>query len=97
LALAAEDRLPDGDGPYLFKKLKEYLSKEQIDRLNDVRNWLKHDRLPDNMDLYEFEVITCLMRAISRFAAAYREISPAMRGFDEQLQARGYRTSKPLV
>jgi hypothetical protein len=68
LALAAEEQLPDADAPYVFKQLKQKVPKEKA-MFNLVRNWLKHHKEPDEIDLYEFEVVIALMRATPKFTA----------------------------
>ena len=64
---------------------------------NAVRNWLKHHIEPEEIELFEFEVEVALMRAISKFASAYHEISEPMLEFDKRCIEKGYRTNRPLT
>ncbi len=95
LALAAEEQMPNGERDYLFRILKERYPSV-VDRFNEVRNWLKHFRPPEEMEVYEFEVVLSIMRAVSKFTSVYREISAPMTDFDQYCVEKGYRTKQPL-
>jgi hypothetical protein len=89
LSLAAEDQIPDTDAPHVFKLLKERapaLCKE----FNRVRNWLKHydPKEPEEMDIFEFEVVLAIVRATTKFVAAYQEISADIEAFDNWSKER---------
>jgi hypothetical protein len=94
LALAAEDRIPSSDAPDVFSVFKAKAPPEAINQLNEVRNWLKHDRAPEAMDLFEFEVFVALARAASRFNAAYRETTDEIEGFIQWAHRRGLTKAK---
>jgi hypothetical protein len=84
LALAAESQLPEATGTYLIKVLKEKISSQtDFNILNDLRNWLKHPKEPNERDISEFEVAVALVRAISKYFAAFNEETPEMRAFIE--------------
>jgi hypothetical protein len=74
--------MPPGEMPDLYAHLKSNALAEKMKEMNDVRNWLKHHNGPDEMSIYEFEVIVSLMRAISRFVTSYHEITSVMQAFD---------------
>lgn len=81
LSLAAEDQIPGTNEPHVFKLLKERapaISKE----FNQVRNWLKHYNEPNEMDIFELEVVFAIVRATSKFVAAYQEFSVDIEAFD---------------
>jgi hypothetical protein len=97
LALAAEEQMPEGDGSHLFAVLKDRYP-DQSARLNDVRNWLKHYK-PNQpeIDIFGFDVELALMRAVSKFAATFGRMSPAMAEFDRRCIKKGYRSKRPLT
>src|SRR6267378_6666877 len=55
LALAAESQLPNDAGPYLYDRLKARVSPDEVDMFNDVRNWLKHIKGPDEIEITDFD------------------------------------------
>jgi hypothetical protein len=46
------------------------------------------------MELFEFEVVISLMRAITKFVAAYHQISRRMQDFDDWCVEKGLRTRR---
>jgi hypothetical protein len=92
LAGAAEGLLWPTDAPHLFKGMKEGMSledQEKID-LNLVINWLKHSSSPDAITVTEVETVIVLQRAITKFIAVYRKISPQMDAFLGWARDNGY-------
>jgi hypothetical protein len=90
LALAAEDQLGDTNDPHLMKQIKGKISKDEIDAFNFVRNWLKHHKEPDEIDLFEFEVWVALARAATKFVAVYHQSTKTMEDFFQWSRQRGY-------
>ena len=88
LALAAEERLPDTDKPHVLKSLRQKAPQE-MEMFNQVRNWLKHDKPPDEIEIFEFEVALALMRAVSKFRAVYGQASAPMDAFVEWTREKG--------
>ncbi len=80
LALAAETHLPPTSNPTLFNAFRR-LAPEKIDDLNLVRNWLKHHRDPPSINLYEFEVVISIVRAMTHYFAVYGRNSPDWQDF----------------
>ena len=89
LALAAEDQLPHVDAPYLYERLKARVSADEIGMFNDVRNWLKHIRPPDEIEITDFEAAIALVRAASKFRAVFGESSPILDEFADWIRQRG--------
>jgi hypothetical protein len=89
LALAAEDQIPETDQPHLLGVLR-HKAPGAIDKFNEIRNWLKHSRPPDEQVIYEFEVVVALMRATSKFLASYRAGPPEIEKFVQWCRDRGY-------
>ena len=88
LALAAEGQMPEGSEASVFRRMKE-LVPDKIDEFNKVRNWLKHDRPPDQEAIYELEVIFAPLRATSKFWQTYRDTSVSMADFFRFWEKRG--------
>jgi hypothetical protein len=82
LALAAEGQLPEPSATHILKAIKQNLSnKSDIDILNDLRNWLKHDREPSEREISQFEIAIAVLRASSKYFAVFREKTPEMDAF----------------
>jgi hypothetical protein len=86
LALAAESQLPHAPKPYLYDVLKARVSPDEVDMFNDVKNWLKHIRPPDEIEITDFEAAIALVRATSKYKAVYAESSAAMEEFSEWIR-----------
>jgi hypothetical protein len=93
LALAAESQLPHV-APYAYDWLKARVPPDKIDRFNDVRNWLKHIKLPDEIEITDFEAAFALLRATSKFRAVFRESSPIMDEFADWIRLKGGLSTK---
>jgi hypothetical protein len=89
LALAAESQLPHVAKPYLYDVLKARVSADEVDMFNDVKNWLKHIRPPDEIEITDFEAAIALVRATSKFKAVFGESSPTMDDFADWIKQRG--------
>jgi histidyl-tRNA synthetase len=91
LGSAAEGILPTTDNPHLFAKLEAWQKSLPADLegaagINDFNNWTKHgenNKRPNKAKISELEVITSILRAISKFIAVYNERSPQMKAFSE--------------
>ena len=91
LALAAEDALPKPAAPYLFGMLQSKVPPDRMAEFNEIRNWLKHERSPeDERVLYEFEVFIALARATTKFHAVHCETTPEIDAFEQWARERGY-------
>jgi hypothetical protein len=97
LALAAEEQLPETELPHVWSIVKE--KKPAASRLfNETRNWLKHnddDEKKDEHYISEFEAHVSLVRAVSKYHAAYGEETDEMGSFVEFSRARGFTLSSP--
>jgi hypothetical protein len=82
LALAAEGQLPDTDATTLWNALKRHRSdKEYLSLINELRDWLKHRKEPDQRDISEFEAVIALVRATTKYYAAFNEETVDMQTF----------------
>lgn len=74
LAAAAEGMLPDTETIHLFGYLKQsdaYKTK-QIN-FNSTISWLKHGGEPDSGQIFEFDAIITIARAMTKYHAVYRD------------------------
>lgn len=83
LSLAAEDQIQDTNEPHVFKSIRER-APHIYKQFNRVRDWLKHcnPKEPEEMDIYEFEVVVAILRATTKFFAAYQEKPIKIEAFD---------------
>lgn len=82
LALAAEGQLPETDATTLWNALKRHRSdKEYLSLINDLRDWLKHLKEPDQRDISEFEAVIALVRATTKYFATFNEETADMQAF----------------
>lgn len=81
LAGAAEEATPATSEPHVFEKAKELghakghgAPQEVGQRLNETRNWLKHHdaQKPDPHHFHEIEAIFMILRAATKYQAAYQ-------------------------
>lgn len=89
LALAAEEQIEKVDAPYLQKIVQER-NPDAARKFNDVRNWLKHHKPPEEIDIFPFEVVIALIRATTKFFAAYAEETTAIEEFHQWAQENGF-------
>jgi hypothetical protein len=80
LAAAAEGQLPEPGATYLFATMKRAVPFSEFDH-NLFINWLKHPNEPDDITISGLEATLTLLRAISKFRAVYRHLSPEMKAF----------------
>jgi hypothetical protein len=74
LSGAAEDSLPDVDGPYLFPMLKSNWADRkgrEKSPFNEVRNWLKHAKDEETIEIHTNDAVIMLVRAISKYTAVF--------------------------
>ena len=88
LASAAEGILPATEQHSLLDQLTSMASFKEID-YNLFSNWAKHPTGPDEIELPIFEVVMVVVRAISKFIAAYRKQSIEMAEFLEWAKTMG--------
>ncbi len=95
LAGAAEEMAP-GKEDGLWEKVREHLRRPEPDikkwtsRLNETRNWLKHDKAEPTRNLVAFEVGFCILRAMDK----WEPWTPLMREF-KQLWSTSAKLSDP--
>ena len=65
------------------------MSSDEVDMFNDVKNWLKHIRPPDGIEITDFEAALALVRATTKFKAVFGESSPTMDEFTDWARQRG--------
>jgi hypothetical protein len=70
LALAAETQMPDPEKPFVSSELRSKYGIDFMDQLNEPRNWLKHAKDQDTVELYEMDALMALLRAISSLRAS---------------------------
>src|SRR5437016_5969254 len=63
ITLALAGQLPHVSAPYLYDRLKARVSADEVDMFNDVKNWLKHIRPPDEIEITDFDAAIALVRA----------------------------------
>lgn len=80
LAAAAEGVIQNPAKPFLLEQMKERLSFNELD-YNAVINWLKHSHGANEVVITDFEVAIVILRAISKFSAAFGEVSEKMSDF----------------
>jgi hypothetical protein len=98
LACAAEGQLGDGDESHLFPRLKGGRPKQFRDErawvnfLNQTRDWLKHPtpQLDDTREIAQFEAWVMLVRACTKYHAAFQEESKIMEQFSLWARDRGF-------
>jgi hypothetical protein len=88
------DALPASTEPHLFNVFRTK-APQAVDLLNEARNWLKHDKPPDRIDLYEFEVFVALARAVTKYYSVYGEETREMGAFHQWAFDRGYLSRRP--
>jgi hypothetical protein len=88
LALAAETQMPDPEKPFVSSELRSKYGIDFIDQLNEPRNWLKHAKDHDTVELYEMDALMALLRAISKFTSLYDAWSEEMAKFDEWVKSK---------
>ena len=91
LALAAEEQLPwpSGDTPHLLGVMRASETDKQVD-VNKVRNWLKHNKEPDEIGISEFDVVVALIRATTKFHAVYGKPTLDMKKFLAWVKQEGF-------
>jgi hypothetical protein len=87
LALSAESQLPKAAVPYAYEWLKA--PPDKIALFNEVRNWLKHIKLPEAIEITDFDAAFALFRATSKFTAVFDESSPIMDEFADWIRQKG--------
>lgn len=82
LALAAEDQLPEpsNNRAYLLGIMRSTGTTNQVD-VNKIRNWLKHDKSPDEVGISEFDVFISILRATTKYAAVHGENTDTVKKF----------------
>ena len=92
LALAAEAQMPKTDDPHVYGRLRAVLSKKVADEFNEVRDWLKHfnDDMPEEKDIFAFEVVIALIRATTKFYAVYKDTTPQFETFGAWAKNEGF-------
>jgi hypothetical protein len=58
--------------------------------MNAAINWLKHDTGQSAAALTEVEAGATILRAVSKFAALYSEITPTMKTFADWMVEHGH-------
>src|SRR4051812_42734909 len=90
LAAAAEGMLPATDDPHFRQKVKEFSASlpeatEGAVDPNDVITWLKHGTFKgkkcETATIDNSEAPVVIWRAITKFYAIYKEVSPQMQGW----------------
>jgi hypothetical protein len=89
LALAAESQLPNDPGPYVYDWFKARIPSDLLDKFNDFRNWLKHVREPDEIEVTDLDAAFALLRATTKFRAVFGERSPPMDEFADWIRQKG--------
>src|SRR5262249_11100165 len=77
LAGAAEEILPNTNGPHAFEIMREHPTFTRIGLdWNEARNWLKHydNAKPDVRAFHQSEAALIIYRAITKFTAVYDEM-----------------------
>lgn len=89
LALAAEDQLPDTTNPHAYSAIKA-VSEDLAKTSNVLRNWLKHHKQPEKIDVSQTDVVTAILRASSKYMAVYSSYTPEMDAFFDWCRKNGY-------
>ena len=96
LAAAAEGMLPATDEPHFRQKVKEFAaglpeSAEGVSNPNDFITWLKHGTVNgekcEKATIDDGEAPAVIWRAITKFYAVYKEVSPQMQSWQETMKA----------
>jgi hypothetical protein len=77
LAGAAEEILPNTNGPHAFEIMRDHPTFKRIGwDWNEARNWLKHydEAKPEFRTFHQSEAALIIYRAITKFAAIYDEM-----------------------
>ncbi|EHH09255.1 hypothetical protein [Mesorhizobium amorphae] len=82
LALAAEDQIPNpkSEKPFLLGAMRAEGADKKID-INRIRNWLKHHKEPEEIGISELDVVVSILRAATKFHAAYCQPTSVMKQF----------------
>jgi hypothetical protein len=89
LAAAAENILPDTNERHVWKYWREHPKFREVD-MNETVNWLKHHNPPDERFIFESEVAFVIFRAMTKYAAVYKEAPPNWIRFLQRGADRGY-------
>jgi hypothetical protein len=81
--------MPESWEPYVFGIVRERITKNQVEKFNFIRNWPKHYKEPDEVDIFEFEVAISLMRATTKFYAVHHETTALMETFKDWAVNKG--------
>lgn len=86
LALAAEGQMQPTTSPHVLQSSKEKAAqfmaeREFVSKMNEVRDWLKHHKEPEEMQIYELEAFFAVARATSKFCAVYDHSTPEIETF----------------
>ncbi|MER8447602.1 hypothetical protein NKH52_30995 [Mesorhizobium sp. M1066] len=86
LALAAEGQMPPTMSPHVLKTSKDkavpfMAERDFVSKMNEVRDWLKHHKDPEEMHIYEIEAFFAVARATSKFCAVYDHSTPEIETF----------------
>jgi hypothetical protein len=92
LALAAEAQMPITAQPHVYERVRATAPKDVADKFNAIRDWLKHCNadMPEELDIFEFEVAVALIRATTKFYAVYQETTPQFETFVTWAKVRGF-------
>src|SRR5262245_43435097 len=96
LALAAAEHLPETKQPQLWSVLME--EKPEAKALfTETRNWLKHNdpQKKDEHYISEFEAIVSLVRAVSKYHAAYQDETEETVRFVDWARSMGFTLARP--
>jgi hypothetical protein len=72
LAAAAENVLPYTEEPHVFRSMKQHPLAEGVD-FNETINWLKHNSGSDAKVIFEFEAALVIARAMTKYAAVFKD------------------------
>jgi hypothetical protein len=107
LAGAAEEGLPPPEAQTLFAWLRLVGANAlQIDgaevadkHLNRARNWLKHQRLEDEVEITALDGFAMIVRAVSKFSQVYGEDAqtPTMVDFFDEIRGALREIAKPFI
>ncbi|MCF4126313.1 hypothetical protein [Methylobacterium sp. SyP6R] len=89
LALAAEDAMPESEEPYIFLVIQKH-SNEMSKEINGLKNWLKHKKDEEYINIREFEVVLAIDRSVSKFIAVYKNTTKNMDIYFQWRKIHGY-------
>ncbi len=81
--------MPESEEPYIFLVIQKH-SNEMSKEINGLKNWLKHKKDEEYINIREFEVVLAIDRSVSKFIAVYKNTTKNMDIYFQWRKIHGY-------